>query len=366
MELKELTSKLIQFKTINPPGEELFDCAGFIRDYLTDNGFQARIQEFVKGWPTVISGKDGGIMLNGHFDVVPAGETTSWKVDPFRGLEIDGKIYGRGSTDMKGGLAVLMKTFVEISESLDYPVLFTAVPDEEIGGKSSLEISKIFSPKFVIIGEPTGHDKIMVGEKGILQFRISTKGKTAHASTPTFGENAINKLIDDLISLRSLERDVEPENALKEAMEGVKEVNENLYKDVKRVTVNVGTIKGGLKVNVVPDTAEAEIDIRVPPGLLTKSILEEAKKKIKGNLDLIDLAEPSFSQGEYVKKFMKEKVPLISTYATDGRHFRERGIETIAYGPGELNLLHSTNEYVYVSDLELAYKNLKSFFEVLK
>ena len=374
LKIEDLTSELVKFKTINPKGESenFYDCVKFISEYFSQNGFSAEIKEFEKGWPTIIvkNNKDGkSILLNGHYDVVPIGDITKWKYDPFSGKIVDNKVFGRGSTDMKGGLAVLINTFIKVADKIDYNLIFTAVPDEETGGqKGSKYLAQLFSPDFVIVGEPT-QGLINIGEKGLLQVKIIQKGKSAHGSMPSLGENAIMKLVNDLVSLQKIQEiKINIPQEVEEGSQTLSNINPLLGNELKRISFNPGVIKGGIKVNVVPDLAEAEIDMRIPPGISSEKALASVKELIKGDLEILDISEPSYSKGNYIDKF-KEIVnakTFLTTYATDGRYFRYKEIQTIAYGPGELNQLHSYNEYVKIDDLKFVEKNLEEYLTSIK
>lgn len=356
MELEELTKKLISFKTYN--NQELIECANFIKDFLENNGFSANVKEYDKGFPVVVSNTKGNksVMLNGHFDVVPPGE--GWDFDPFSAKEVDGKIYGRGSTDMKGGLAVLMKLYVDLADKLDYSLIFTAVPDEEIGGfHGSKYLAEEFKPSIVIVGEPTGWNRVSIGEKGILQFKIVQRGKIAHASTPSVGENAIIKLVDDLVSLETIqEYPVKIPKEVMDAINEVKKINPVIYEDLRRISYSPGKISGGLKINVVPDYAEAEVDVRIPPGVSLDEVKTLISELVEGQVEIINSCEPNYS---LLPSSMDFQTKIMSTYVTDGRHFRLKGIPTIIYGPGELDMLHAKNEFVRIEDLRKSYEVLK-------
>ncbi len=368
LKIEDLTSELVKFKTINPKteSESFNDCVNFISEYFSQNGFSADIREFEKGWPTIIvrNKKDGkSVLLNGHYDVVPIGDIAKWKYDPFSGKIVDNKVFGRGSTDMKGGLAVLINTFIKVADKIDYNLIFTAVPDEETGGqKGSKYLAELFSPDFVIVGEPT-QGLINIGEKGLLQVKIIQKGKSAHGSMPSLGENAIMKLVNDLFSLQKIQEiKINIPQEVKDGSQTLSNINPLLGNELKRISFNPGII------NVVPDFAEAEIDMRIPPGISSEKALTSVKELIKGDLEILDISEPSYSKGNYVEKFKEitNTKTFLTTYATDGRYFRYKGIETIAYGPGELNQLHSYNEYVKIDDLKTIGKNLEEFLTSIK
>ncbi|BFH74559.1 ArgE/DapE family deacylase [Sulfurisphaera javensis] len=381
MELEELTSKLIQFPTVNPPGEKLSECASFIKDYFLSYGYSANIIEFEKGWPIVIvenKKKSGNtVMLNGHYDVVPTGDKNKWKYDPFSGKILEDKVYGRGSTDMKGGLAVFMKVFVDVADKIDYDLIFVAVPDEESGGeKGSKYLAERYSPNLVLISEPSGSDSINIGEKGLLQVKLVANGKVAHGSLPSLGDNAIMKIVRDLIQLEKI-KDIEikiPENLLEPMISRIP--SEIVKDDVLRISFNPGVIKGGVKVNVVPDYAEVEVDMRIPPGITSSEALKLVKSLIKySSVIPIDISEPNYTSpdNEFIIKLeniIKEELKIspkkyIITGATDGRYFRYKGIPTIIYGPGELGLAHSYDEFITFKELRNSYAVIKRYLLTL-
>ncbi|ARM75205.1 ArgE/DapE family deacylase [Acidianus manzaensis] len=363
--LEELTKKLISFKTYDQ--QNLQDCAIFIKEFLIENGFSANIKEYDSGYPVVISESNKKeskkILLNGHFDVVPPGE--GWDFDPFTPREAEGKIYGRGSTDMKGGLAMLMQLYIELADKLDYSLIFTAVSDEETGGfHGSKHLAEEYSPSLVIIGEPTGWSRVNIGEKGLFQIKIIEKGKTAHGSTPSLGENAIIKLVDDLASLETIqEYPIKIPKEIINAINEMRNINPIIYNDLKRISYNPGRINGGIKVNVVPDYAEAEVDIRIPPGISIDEVKQLISELVEGEVQVINSSDANYSILPDSMHFEKQ---IILAYATDGRYFRLKGIPTIVYGPGELNMLHARNEFVRIEDLKKSYEILKNNLLKLK
>ncbi|AAY80955.1 M20 family metallopeptidase [Sulfolobus acidocaldarius] len=376
-DLLKLVSGLVKIPSVNPPhGEGLRDCANFIREYFSNHGYSAEVVEFDKGWPNIIvnNGKksDKSIMLNGHYDVVPTGDLKSWSHDPFSALILEDKIYGRGSSDMKSGLAVQMKVFVELADKLDYNLVFTAVPDEESGGfHGAKHLAEKYKPNLVLVSEPSGSEWINIGEKGLLQVKLKSKGKVAHGSLPSLGDNAIMKIVRDLVNLEKI-RDVKIPipSELKEAISA--RASSEVEKDYVSISFNPGVIKGGVKVNVVPDYAEAEVDMRIPPGIKNSEALSLVKKLVsESEVEPIDLSEPNYTNPEnhYVKK-LEETISktlgirpknYIITGATDGRYFRNKGIPAIVYGPGELGVAHTYNEFVSFKEVINAYKVIREY-----
>ncbi|BDC00181.1 M20 family metallopeptidase [Saccharolobus caldissimus] len=374
-EIIELTSELVKIPSIS--GDNQNEITKFIKEWLERNaGVKPNIAELDKNWYTIIAEKGEGknvIMLNGHYDVVPPGDKSKWNVDPFSGTIKDKMIIGRGSTDMKGGLAVLMKIFSEV-EPKNYKLVFTAVPDEEIGGlHGSFILAQKYTPNLVIIGEPSGSTNITLAEKGLFQIKLKGYGKVAHGSLPSLGENAILKVFRDLQrisdSLNKFKIDLPSD--LKDIIEDTKE----LYKfpEVFSISFNPSVIRGGVKTNVVPDYCELEIDMRVPPGVKISELLEFFKGVImETKLEPIDLSEPNYTSPNniYVRLFERSLIETLGikpkkimiTGATDGRFFRYKNIPVIVYGPGELGVAHSYNEFVSFDELERSYKVLKNFF----
>lgn len=378
-ELFKLISDLIKIPTINPSGEHLYDGANYIKDWLRERGINSTIVEYSKGWPVVIAEKKGNkrlVMLNGHYDVVPIGDRSKWKDDPFSGRILDDRIFGRGSTDMKGGLGVLMKVLEEIYDKVDYSIIFAAVPDEEIGGKNgSYFLAQNYTPDLVLVAEPSTSKAINIGEKGLFQIKLISRGKTAHGSLPSLGENAIMKLIKDLISLSKIsEIEIKVPEEIKEVIKETLEIIP--HSEVFRISYNPAVIKGGVKVNVVPDYCEVEIDMRIPPGINKEKALEYVRSLVSNSeIQFIDSSEPNYTSPDnnYVK-ILEEVViktlnykpkKYIMTGATDSRFFRYRGIPAIVYGPGELGTAHSYNEYVTLEEIKKVYNVYKNYLTEL-
>jgi len=382
-ELVKLTSKLIQYPSINPKIDEkgIQDAAVFIKDWLNENGIDARIKEYSAGWPTVIAEVGKGnktVLLNGHFDVVPIGDEKSWSVDPFGGKVIDNRIYGRGASDMKSGVAINMFLMKELADRLNYKLIFTAVSDEETGGfNCSKFLAEDYKPDVVIITEPSGSDSLILGEKGLLQVKLVTKGRTAHGSIPSMGINAIELMIEDLINLSKISKEEIklPEDSKLLINNTLKRMEEEIGKALKElytISFNIGLIKGGVKVNVVADRCEAEIDMRIPFGISFEEAFNKVRSLVKNSeIQIIQSSNPNYTSpyNEYAKKLKEmiernlktEAMEMIITGATDGRYFRDKGIPVIIYGPGKLGQAHVYDEHVEIQDLKNCYIVLKEF-----
>ncbi|MGC9072351.1 MAG: M20 family metallopeptidase, partial [Acidilobus sp.] len=405
--LAELASDMIKIDTSNPPGRTR-ELADFIIDYLQINGYLGDTYQYEEGKVNVLSKVGSGppvLILNGHMDVVPPGDRSRWSFDPFSGLITDdGRVLGRGATDMKGGLAVATAVFVDIAQQIEKDgmgtLVYAATADEEVGGQKglgALVAEGVISGDAAIITEPSGVDTVSLGEKGICQVRLTAKGRPAHGSMPILGDNAIMKAMDaihlvsraiDAINDRlSMTSDLE--DILSQSVETlVEEASKRRLKlssaeteyVLKKITFNPGVIRGGTKVNMVPDSCEVEIDMRIPLSMASgpgepspcSKIVSEAYELIRMDLgregpsrdfvlEIMNESEPNYTSpssrivsliSDSVSEVLKVKPRLrIETGATDGRYLRAKGIPTVIYGPGEPFLAHAYDEYVRVEDL---------------
>ena len=414
--LISLASDMVKIDTSNPPGRT-GELADLIVDYLQINGLTSDTYQFEEGKVNVVAKVGKGsptLILNGHMDVVPPGDRSRWSFNPFSGaVTDDGRLLGRGATDMKGGLAVATAVFVDLASKVENEglgtLVYVASADEEVGGQKGLGAlvqQGIVSGDAAIITEPSGVDTISLGEKGICQVRLIAKGRPAHGSMPILGDNAIMKAMDavqilskaveaindrltptdEVEELLSLSVNVLLEEASKRRMKLSRAEAEYV---LKKITFNPGVIRGGTKVNMVPDSCEVEIDMRVPlsmaptPERVTpcERIVDEASGLIamdlgKGReeatrdiaLEIISQSVPNYTSPSHpfvgiVKDSVREVLGYepkirIETGATDGRYLREKGIPTVIYGPGEPFVAHSYDEFVRVDDLVITYNVL--------
>ncbi|MEM5778675.1 MAG: M20 family metallopeptidase [Candidatus Aenigmatarchaeota archaeon] len=350
----ELTQELIRINSENPPGNER-EIAKYIKDFLDKLKISTKIIEFEKNRFDVIAsiGKGKGIMLNGHLDTVPAGE--NWKYEPFEGKIVNGKIYGRGASDMKGGLASILTAVKNLSkENFKKKLLLTFVADEEVALRGSEYLIKnkkeIFkNVKYGIIGECTNL-RARIAQKGIVQIKVKFKGKAAHGSKPELGENAIYKAVDFILELRKL-------------IEKLKRKRNPL---LGSGTINVGTINGGTKTNVVPDFCKVEIDRRIIPGenvsLAVNQIKEILKRlRLKADIEIGKSRLPmQLNKNFELIKILRNitKVDLVgeSGYTEAELFYRDAKVPCISFGPGISELAHTANEYIPIKNLKKATK----------
>jgi len=389
-ELTRLCCELVQAKSENPPGD-VSEAAGVVKDFLKKEGISFQTYEPEKGHVSVIGAVGKGkpsLVLCGHIDVVPAGDASKWTVPPYKGEVKLGKLYGRGSTDQKAGVAAqLMAAAVakEFENELHGRVTVANVPDEEAQGPAGviwLVQNKKLTGDACLITEPTGyldgHYSIVAGERGTCWLRITAIGKPEHGSVPARGRNAIEMLTSFLPNLKILGAEpVEtPENAEVLVRNGEKEQRRLAKKDgispasklvntLTHYTVNVGVINGGTKTNVVPEKCETEVDIRVPVGGRPDGVLEFVRSVLPEHFEVsvINKTLPSYTPADdsLVKAIQKGARPVFGytpapTYmpaTTDAHFFRNLlGIPAMSFGPGCGELAHTYDEFVYVKDIK--------------
>jgi succinyl-diaminopimelate desuccinylase len=268
--LVSLTQKLIRINSENPPGDES-RIAGFVQRYLKKLGIKTKIYAFKRKRPNVLAQLRGrnkrySLLITPHLDTVPSGQ--SWKMDPFAGAIRKGKIYGLGATDCKGNLACALEAINSIVEDrlfLDYNLIFCATADEESGsnlGLIPLLEKGILKPDAAVVLDADDFE-IIVTQKGLMHLMVKIQGKRAHGAYPDRGINAIDIAIDIIKELRMYE------------------FRYTKNRHLKAPTMNIGTIRGGDKVNIVADWCEFELDFRFLPGESSKDILRKIKNTIK-------------------------------------------------------------------------------------
>jgi succinyl-diaminopimelate desuccinylase len=353
----EITRELVQIETMNPPGREL-ECAQYVGKVLQDAGLQVSYHEFADGRTSVVArlagaGGKAPICFGGHIDTVPLG-AKPWSKDPFAGEVSGGRIYGRGTTDMKGGVAAYVWAALELARLPrgKADLLFVSVAGEETGCQGSFDLARsraVLGARAVVIAEPTSNYPI-VGHKGALWLQAAATGVTVHGSMPHLGVNAIYKAARAIGKLERFSFDVTPHPLL------------------GGPTLNVGTMRGGMNLNSVPDRAEFTIDIRTIPGQDHKTLLsrlqgylgDEVTVKPVVNVPGVwtETDEPWIREiFELMEPILREKVEARGApYFTDAAALKPAfdGAPTVILGPGDMTLAHQTDEYCAVDKIEEA------------
>jgi succinyl-diaminopimelate desuccinylase len=400
-ELVSLTQQLIRIPTINPPGDAYEACAHFLGERLAARGFQV---EYVRahGAPgdsdahprvNVVARRPGTgqgpcVHFNGHIDVVEVG--SGWTVDPFAGVVKAGRVYGRGSCDMKGGIAasvIACEALIESGIDLPGAIEISGTVDEESGGFSGvghLCRQGYFSrPRVdhVIIPEPLGVDRVCLGHRGVWWAEVQTHGRIAHGSMPFLGDSAISHMV---AFLHLLDTQLQPRLQTRRTAEPVEPPGARLS------TLNINGIHGGhpeqhyrlndlgepvgdLPTPVVAHACKAVLDRR----FIAEESLEAVKQEIIDMLDELVRTRPGFAYSiqeimSFVPSATPQDAPVVLATAKaiarvlgrepqfiaspgtyDQKHIQRTGQlrDCIAYGPGILDLAHQPDEYVGIDEL---------------
>ena len=343
-----LTRSLLQFDTINPPGRER-DCARHAGALLEQWGFDVRYHEYAEGRTSVIARAGGSdarapLCLTGHLDVVALG-AREWSKDPFAGETEGDRLYGRGASDMKAGVAAILLAARAFKDKLagtpGIVVVLTAAEEGGCIGSHELARTRLLGKAgAMVVGEPTSNYPL-VGHKGSIKFYAGFKGVSAHGSMPHLGVNAIYKAARALGKLESFDFHVAAHPVMGEP------------------TLNVGTIQGGNGVNMVPDVARVGVDIRTVPGMDHGELLGRLKKLLgeEADFDVFSDLPPVWTEPEkewvqkvfeICKPFVKEALqPRTAPYMTDAANLLKAyaGAPTVVLGPGEPQMAHQTDEY---------------------
>lgn len=360
-----LCRELISHNTVNPPGDEAA-VANILGSLLAAHGFEISYHEYGTNRLHLVAEKGlsetiAPLVLSGHLDTVPLGDSP-WTVDPFSGTCREGKIFGRGSSDMKCGVAAMtiaaIEAFAEGSPKGGIRLIFSAA--EELGCQGVQQLihthKGLGKARAIIVGEPTANIPA-IGHKGALYLNAVTKGKTAHSSMPELGDNAIYKAAKGISKIEAFRF-----QATKDPLLGLP-------------TINVGKMEGGLNLNSVPDHASFTMDIRSTTMVRHQSILERLIQELGPDIaleTLVDLNPVSNSKDDPFVQLVCEACQIDPKdeawkkslpYLTDGSVLQAYygGVPTIILGPGQPEMAHQTDEYCYIENIIQSvsiYKNI--------
>lgn len=296
-ELVQFYSDFVKARSPNPPGDTT-EAIGFVSDRLKEWRLEHDIVAPKEHMPNIVADFDTGrsgkhLVLNGHADVFPVGNPDSWTRDPWSGEIVDGRIWGRGATDMKAGTtaAIYCYRYLErLQKKLNGRLTLTVVSDEETGGRWGAGYLLETMPErvkgdCVLNGEPGGTDTIRFGEKGIIRFKVTVRTRGAHSPYPHLSPSAIDLACEIMRGLKQMAGDegeipddilahlnkVETRSVIDRIMgDGTADV-------IKQFTVNIGTISGGTSANMIADKCEFMVDIREPIGTPKSETFERAK-----------------------------------------------------------------------------------------
>ena len=362
--LIKLTRKLIQINSENPPGDESA-LANFVQGYLKRLGLRVRIYEFRKNRSNVLAylerpGNRRQLLVTPHLDTVCAGE--NWRFNPFAAKIAGNRIYGLGATDCKCNLAAgleAINSLVEDKKCLDYDIILAATADEECGsglGLIPLLDKEILKPDAALVLDADDFE-IIIAQKGLMHLKVRIEGKRAHGAYPYLGVNAIDLAL----------------GAIKDIKSRKFPYSKNRY--LRAPTINVGTIRGGDKVNIVADWCEFELDFRFLPGTKPEDILSTLKAILNKYTKNYKIEEKSIQQTYSIseehslvsclKRAMRDFAVEPNITGSEGAtvitFFQHKNIPAIASGFGCSGCAHISNEYVKIDNLYKGAKVLERF-----
>ena len=354
-----LTQALVRLDTVNPPGHE-DACITLLADLLSAAGFECRVHDFAPRRSSLVArigGKDSGnalpLAFTGHLDVVPLG-AAPWQHAPFGADIVDGRLYGRGSSDMKSGVAAFTCAALAQADRLRHgpgpglSLIYTA--GEETGCEGAFAMARdadaaglLGRAGALVVAEPTANAPL-VGHKGAFWLKAQARGVTAHGSMPEQGDNAIYKIARAALALEGFAFET-PTHALMGAP-----------------TLNIGTARGGLNINSVPDSAELGIDIRSVAGQDHARVLQCLCHALGSQIELSTMLDVQSVYTAPDDPWMQRvfalcaarqgamPVPRTVSYFTDAAALRlPLGMPPVLIlGPGEPQLAHQTDEYCHV------------------
>ncbi len=359
-DVTSLLQELIRIPSVNPDNAPGTDKTGeaalahHVYAYLEQMGYTATLVEIQPGRPNLIARAPGAenrprILLGPHLDTVGVSGMT---IDPFSGDIHEGKIYGRGASDTKGPMAAMLqalKNCRSLLESHPIAIDFVGFMGEESNQWGSKHFARNHANKyeFALVGEPTSLN-IVHTTKGSLWTTLQTSGKAAHSSQPELGENAILKLTS---SLDRMNRKLTARLA------------SYTHPVLGHSTLNIGVIHGGSRPNIVPDSASAEIDIRLTPSLHEAggalNLLENFISENNLPLTIVNPQEnPPMevaTDHPWIKKMISanpQSSPVGAPWFSDAAHLNDAGIASVCIGPGSIDQAHTKDEFIQITDLE--------------
>lgn len=374
-EALELLRSMIKTNTVNPPGNEK-ELAVKLAALMNSEGIEAETVEVLPGRDNLIvrmAGENHGKLLaaTGHLDTVPPGGIP-WEHDPFAADVVDGKLYGRGTSDMKSGDAAFLYAMIKLKREGIVPkqdVIFIGTVSEEngsLGAKAFVEAGGMKNVDALLVCEPSSNE-LDIAHKGAVWVKVKFYGKTAHGSMPDLGVNAVSRAAKFIAAIDAQSFDVKPDDIL----------------DMPSCSVNI--CQGGVATNVVPDYCEVNIDFRTIPGqtaedikaYLNKALDSAAKddKDFKAEIEILsDLAAVRCPEGASIldaldkaagRKHIRRGVRFYTDASTLVRDYPEK--QVVIYGPGVSEMAHQPNEYCEVEQFERfveTYANLLKDYEI--
>lgn len=381
-ELIAAAQALVAAPSPNPPGDVALAADAAIRLLEVIPGVEISRYEPSPGIVNVVARISSGVpgrrlIFNGHLDTYPIGEHLAWTVDPLGGQLVDAKLYGRGVSDMKAGIAssiIAASVLAHHREAWSGEIVITLAGDEESMGKLGsqwlLEHVELARGDAMVCGDVGSPRIIRFGEKGLFWIEVTATGKAAHGAHVHKGVNAIDRLRAALDAIKQLENiavqtppDIATEiiaaSNLSESISGKGE-----SEVLQRVTVNIGTIEGGTSPNLVPTVARAQGDIRLPIGISTNEVIEKLDEWLNPmegvSWKVVQRYEPSYTNpGHEIIQLTRQAASQVTgesvvsnmrVGASDARLYRAFGVPTVVLGCTPFGM-GAADEYVLIEEL---------------
>lgn len=372
MDVVELLKQLVSINSVNsfyPNGPGEAGCAAFVAQFWREHGIEHKTEEVLPNRPNVVARLPGKnpqrrLLLEAHMDTVSVDGMT---IPPFQPVVENGRLYGRGSCDTKAGLAGMMMALQRAKHEGFVPpcdVYMAAVVDEEHSCLGIRDLCSRFLAEGTIlhgaiVAEPTELG-LAIASKGVLRWRISSRGRAAHSSKIELGINAIHPMARLVVALEELHRNTESKT----------------HPLLGRATANVGLISGGVQVNFVPDRCSIDIDRRVLPGESHEEILREYQQVIQTveselSASSFALEAPTIQEsclntdpnhpvvqcaGHVLRRLGLDHSLKGVAYGSDASRLQEAGVSSILFGPGSIDQAHTADESIDLDQVRTAHE----------
>ena len=356
MDDRQLLARLIGFDTTSRVSN--LPLADFLCEYLQRPGVRILRNPSADGTKTnliIMTGPESpdreGLVLSGHMDVVPA-EESDWRSDPFTMIDDGDRYIGRGTSDMKGFLALAVNRFAAVdATSLRRPLVLLFTYDEEAGTLGARHFTETFAypeqlPRSVVIGEPT-QLRVVRAHKGMLRLKVTFTGRAAHSGYPHLGRSAIEPAARAIAALTSL----------RQLMETERHPNADIFPAVPFAALNVGTVYGGVAANVIPDRCEIQLGIRLLPGMtaeaMTNRVVAAVQEVVNDGLSVEAVSESPpmmLDSGAPIVRTLcetaGERTAESVMFASDAGWLQTVGFDCVLFGPGSIEVAHRANEFL--------------------
>ena len=367
----DLTRELVRLPTVNRPEEGLSEApaAELVAGWMRDRGWQPIVEEVAPGRPNVVCVIEGGagpgptLLFEGHTDVVTEGDPAEWHHDPFGGEVVDGRLWGRGAADMKGGLAAMLFAAEAVALERPWPgrLVLAVLADEEgmmLGAKAFVARGHGRGVDAAIICEPEG-DELCLTQKGAIRARITASGRMAHGAMPQQGLNPLPALAGFVLEMETLQRELHEIHG------------EDEHLGWPYVTPTVVRAGDPAQVNVIPATGAVLLDVRTTPAIEHEELIDRLwqlastvgkRSGVRMQLEIIDDRPATLTPADApvaravaaAHEAVRGAAPAIGGVpgTTDGTIlWRDAGIPVVTYGPGDKWIAHQANECVAVEQL---------------